>query len=81
MKVLVIAACLVNYLDDRGGVHHDVGEIVNVPKKQAEELVGAERVLYVDSKDDPSKAHVNTATAEMLRAAADLNKASDSLKK
>lgn len=72
MKMLVIAACLINHLDDQGGQHHDVGEIVDVPKAQAENLARANRVLYVDRKDDPTKTGQFTATEAMLKAAAEL---------
>lgn len=73
MKMLVIAACLINHLDDQGGQHHDVGETVDVPKAQAENLARADRVLYVNRKDDPTKTAQFTATEAMLKAAAELS--------
>ena len=75
MKQIIIAACLINYLDDRGGVHQDVGDIIDVPKHQAENLARAERTLYVERKDDPTKAKQFTASEAMLKAAEDLAKA------
>ena len=68
-KQLVIAACLVNYGDDRGGVHADVGEFVEVTKKQAEDLASAERTLYVSKKDDHMKDGRYTASEAMIKAA------------
>jgi hypothetical protein len=74
MKVLVIAACLVNMNDDKGGQHADVGEIVDIPKQQAESLARADRVLYCNRKDDPTKTAQFTATEAMLKAAEELSK-------
>ena len=68
-KVLVISACLINYGDDRGGVDHATGEIVDVPKDTARLLADNERVLYADKADDHSKVGRYTASAAMLRAA------------
>lgn len=69
MKVLIIAACLINYGDDRGGVHADVGEMPDVPKKQAEDLTRSDRALYVNRKDDSTKTGQFTATESMIKAA------------
>lgn len=69
MKVLVIAACILNLGDDRGGLHHDVGEVADIPKGQAESLARADRVLYVNRKDDPTKTGQFTASEAMLKAA------------
>lgn len=74
MKMLVISACLINLLDDQGGQHKDVGEIIDIPKQQAEDLARADRVLYVNRKDDPTKTAQFTATEAMLKAAAELSK-------
>lgn len=77
MKVLVIAACLINFGDDRGGVHHDVGEVADVPKGQAEALARADRVLYVNRKDDPTKGGQYTASEAMIKAAKAIEEAKD----
>jgi len=74
MKMLVISACLINLLDDRGGQHKDVGETIDIPKQQAENLARADRVLYVNRKDDPTKTGQFTATEAMLKAADELSK-------
>lgn len=74
-KQLVIESTLVNYGDDRGGVHHDRGEIIDVPKDVARTLVNAGRTLYVEKADDVDKNGRNTASKEMLKAAANMAKA------
>lgn len=74
MKMLVISACLINLLDDQGGQHKEVGEIVDLPKAQAENLARADRLLYVNRKDDPTKTGQFTATEAMLKAADELSK-------
>ena len=74
MKMLVISACLINLLDDQGGQHTEVGEIVDLPKAQAENLARADRMLYVNRKDDPTKTGQFTATEAMLKAADELSK-------
>ena len=76
-KQLVIESCLINFGDDRGGVHCDAGDTVEVPKGTAIDLARAGRTLYVDKKDDPDKNGRHTASAEMLKAAADMRKARD----
>ena len=68
-KLLITTPVLINYEDDRGGVHHDVGEMPVVAKDTALALVRADRALYADKRDDPDKSGRNTASAEMLRAA------------
>jgi len=73
-KVLITAPVLINFDDDRGGLHHDAGETPVVPKDTALALVRADRALYASKGDDPDKSGRNTATAEMLKAAADLAK-------
>jgi hypothetical protein len=75
-KQLVIESCLINHGDDRGGVHHDAGEVVAVPKGTAIDLARAGRTLFVDKKDDPDKNGRHTASAEMIKAAADMRKTS-----
>mgnify|MGYP000710495157 CR=1 FL=1 len=76
-KQLVIEACLINHGDDRGGVHHDAGEIVEVPKGTAIDLSRAGRTLFVDKKDDADKNGRFTASAEMVKAAQDMRKLKD----
>lgn len=76
-KQLVIESCLINFNDDRGGVDCAAGEIVEVPKATAIDLARAGRTLYVDKKDDPDKSGRHTASADMLKAAADMRKARD----
>lgn len=71
-KQLIIEPCIINHGDDRGGVDHAAGEIVDVPRDAAYTLAQAGRALYVDKKDDPDKSGRNTASADMLKAAADL---------
>jgi len=73
-KQLVIESCLINYGDDRGGVHSESGEIVEVPKGTAIDLARAGRTLFVDKKDDPDKTGRHTASAEFIKAAADMRK-------
>lgn len=70
-KMLIIAACLINFEDDRGGVDHAQGEIVDVPKKDtAKVLAENERALYVDKAADHTKEGRYTASERMLKAAA-----------
>lgn len=72
-KLLITEGTLINYADDRGGVHADAGDITqDVPKDTARKLVDAGRALYVDSKDDPRKDKADTATAEQIKAAQSL---------
>ena len=68
-KQLIIEACLINFGDDRGGVDHAVGEVVDVPKNTAATLAELGRTLYVERKDDPDKHGRFTATPELLKAA------------
>jgi len=75
-KLLIIDSTLVNYGDDRGGVHAETGEIAtDVPKETCRVLVAAGRALYVAKADDPDKNGRNTASAEMLKAAEEMAKA------
>ena len=69
-KLLIIDPCLVNFGDDAGGVHQDVGAQPDVSKATAAQLVMLGRALYVNKNDDPSKGAIHTAPAEMLKAAA-----------
>lgn len=74
-KLLITEATLVNYGDDRGGVHEDAGALINPGKDTADALVRIGRALYVEKKDDPDKSGRNTASADMLAAAEALAKA------
>jgi hypothetical protein len=69
MKILILAACLINLGDDKGGTHHDEGETADVTKDTANALVRAGRALYVTRTDDSDKGGRNTASKEMLDAA------------
>lgn len=68
-KVLIIEPCIVNYHDDRGGVHQDTADIVDVNKPVATQLIASGRALYTDRKDDPTKTGQFTASADMVKAA------------
>ena len=46
-----------------------------IAKDSATKLVAAGRALYVDRKDDPTKTARDTASADMLKAAADMRRA------
>lgn len=69
-KILIIEACLVNYGDDRGGIHQDAGDQIEVGKDAALALTRAGRALYVSKADDADKSGRYTATKDMLQAAA-----------
>lgn len=69
-KILIIETCIVNHGDDRGGVVESVGATVEVNKDTARDLCSTGRALYVSKADDPDKTGRNTATAEILKAAA-----------
>lgn len=69
MEIIIIEATQVNYGDDRGGVHEDSGNIIDVPKDQAKKLTEANRALYTKKADDPFKDARFTASEEMLKAA------------
>lgn len=73
-KQLVIESCLINFADDRGGVHHDIGEFADVPKGTAIDLARAGRTLFVDKKDDPDKNARFTASTDMIKAAEAMRK-------
>jgi hypothetical protein len=75
MKILIIDSTQVNYGDDRGGVHEETGSFCDVPKDQAKTLTEANRALYVNKSDDPHKDGRFTASAEMVKAAEKLAKA------
>lgn len=68
-KVLILESTVVNFGDDRGGVHQDAAELVDVSIDAARALVQAGRALYADRKDDKSKGAIHTASADMLKAA------------
>lgn len=73
-KQIVIEPCLINYGDDRGGVDHAAGEVVEVPKDTAINLARAGRTLFVDKKDDPDKNGHYTASEAMVVAAKAMKK-------
>lgn len=68
-KLLIISPTLVNYKDDRGGVAHDSGEVIDAPQDVAKVLIRTNRALYVNKTDDPDKAGINTAPADLVTAA------------
>ncbi|MBI4997849.1 MAG: hypothetical protein HZC22_13345 [Rhodocyclales bacterium] len=68
-KVIITEGCLVNYADDRGGVHEDQGAICEPSKDVAKQLVTIGRALYVSKADDFDKNGANTASPALLRAA------------
>lgn len=68
-KVIITEGCLVNYGDDRGGVHEEQGAICEPSKDVARHLAIIGRALYVSKADDPDKAGANTASPELVRAA------------
>lgn len=76
-KILIIETCIVNHGDDRGGVVETVGANIEVNKDTARELCAASRALYINKADDPDKLGRNTASHEMVKAAAREAKASD----
>lgn len=71
-KVLIIEATLVNFGDDRGGVHQDPAEMPDVPKDAARVLTQNGRALYLDKRDDPSRGAIYTATPQMVKAAQEM---------
>lgn len=68
-KILITDSCLVSYGDDRGGVHQDAGDPVDVSKDTALALTRANRALYANKADDADKSGRYTASKEMLAAA------------
>lgn len=74
-KQLVIEACIVNYHDDKGGQHQNVGDIISVTKQDAKDLADAGRTLYLVKAEDHTKGGLYTATNEMIKAAKDMAKA------
>lgn len=75
MKILIIESTLVNYGDDRGGVHEDSSNLIDVPKDQARKLTEANRALYVEAADDPYKDRRYSASEDMIKAAKAMAKA------
>ncbi len=68
MQILIIDPTIVNFGDDRGGQHVEIG-ICDVPKDSARAVVASGKGLYASRADDPSKAGVHTASAEEVKAA------------
>lgn len=73
-ELLIIEACVVSYADDKGGIHQDAGDKVNVNKETALALTRAGRALYTNKADDADKHGRYTASKDMLKAAEDLAK-------
>jgi len=69
MKILIIDPTKVSYGDDRGAIHEDAGQVVDVSKEVARKLTEANRALYVSAADDPFKDRRFTASKDMLQAA------------
>lgn len=69
-KILIIETCIVNHGDDRGGVVETLGTTVEVNKDTARDLCTGGRALYLDKSDDHDKQGRNTASPEMVKAAA-----------
>lgn len=76
-KQLVIETCAIRHNPDEMAAHHDQGDIVDVPKADAEFLARNGRTLYINKTDDPTKGGLLTASAEMIKAAKDMAKAKD----
>jgi hypothetical protein len=68
-KLIIIEPCVVNYGDDRGGVHADVGDEIAVNADTAIALAKAGRGLYVSRDDDPAKGR-HTAPEALIAARA-----------
>lgn len=54
-KQLVIEPCIVNYQDDRGGVHADMGDEISPNTEQALKLAQMHKAVYLSADDDPTK--------------------------
>lgn len=67
MKAIIKEACLVNFKDDKGGVPVEVGETIDADKETIGSLVRMGRAKYLDKKDDPHPAKINTATPEDMQ--------------
>jgi hypothetical protein len=67
-KLIMIEPTIVNYGDDRGGVHEDAGNEVEVNIDTAATLAKIGRALYVRKEDDPTKGQ-HTASAELVKGA------------
>lgn len=74
-KMIVISATNVNYNDDRGGVIHGQGELIDVNKEVARTLATNDRALYVNKADDHDKTGAFTASKALLDAAKKMTKA------
>lgn len=73
-KLLMISPCQVNFGEGAGARHVDDAEVITVQVDTARALVAANRAMYADRKDDPSKGGRDTATDAMLQAAATVRK-------
>jgi len=74
VEILLTQNIIVNYGDDRGGVFEPRGAIVAPPRAVAVSLVLCGRALYANAKDDPTKGHLDTAPADVVKAARALAK-------
>ncbi len=66
MKLLIISACAVPSID--GPTHLEPNILVDVETDTARALVHAGRGLYIDPKDDPSRAKVHVAPESRVEA-------------
>lgn len=71
-RLLILAACMI--AGEFIGTPAAVGDTVDVPKDEANYLTRAERAMYLDKADDPTKGLL-TATAEDKARARDQAKA------
>jgi hypothetical protein len=73
MKLLITAACAVPSMD--GPQHLEPNILVDVDTDMARALVHAGRGLYIDPKDDPSRAKVHVAPESRVEAIRQAGKA------
>lgn len=69
MELLIINDCLVDYRDGKGAQHEATGTFIDVIAPDAKCLTTTGRALYVDAKDDPTKARQYTASDALVKAA------------
>lgn len=70
MKILTLAACVVDLGSDAGGEHCDARTVIDPRADVAHGLVRLGRALYVHEKDDPTRTKHLTARPEQLPAPA-----------
>lgn len=66
MKILITQDCACPSMD--GPVHLDANSLVDVETDNARAIVAAGKALYIDPKDDPSRAKVSTASESRVEA-------------